>query len=55
MIEIGLQYGMPPTPGIIRALVRASDVSQKEEIINEINQAIAQMEQQAQQQPPVGA
>jgi hypothetical protein len=52
MIEIGLQYGMPPTPGLIRALVRASDVSQKQEIIQEINQAIQQQQQEQQLQPP---
>ena len=51
MIELGLQYGMPPTPGMLRALVMASDVSQKQVVLKELEAAAQQQAQLAEQEP----
>ena len=46
LIEAGLQYGFPPTPGMLRALVMSSDISQKKVVLDELTQAAEMYEQQ---------
>jgi len=53
IITLMIQLGMPPTPQLIAKLVEASDVSQKRDVINLIQQAARQAEQAQQQAPPI--
>ena len=50
MIEMMGAYGMPPTPGMLTALVNASDISLKREVQQELQNMAQQAQQQQQQQ-----
>lgn len=49
IIEMMAQFDMPPTPGMLQALVQSSDVSQKRMIVNELQTMQQAMQNQAAQ------